>query len=87
MVARRHFSSFCSCGLKNVAWGVGTCTGSITGVFLLSGTSAVKKSVSVTMFNYWVLILFLVLAVILEDAHVPFSNMVLSAFLPFVLDG
>ena len=66
---------------------LGLIGGSIIGVFFLTDTSMVKKIASVTMFNYWLLIVFLVLVVVLEDAHVLFCNMVLGAFLPFVLDG
>ncbi|PPE03208.1 hypothetical protein [Holospora curviuscula] len=73
--------------LKTWPGALGLMAGSGAGLWFLTDPRSLKQVVSVTMFHYWLLILFLVLAGVLEDAHVLFSNMVLSSILPFVLEG
>ncbi|ETZ06772.1 hypothetical protein P618_201063 [Holospora obtusa F1] len=62
-------------------------SGSCSGAWFLKDRIFSKNLFSVTVFNYWLLSIFLMLAIFLEDAQVIFLNMVLSAVLPFVLEG
>ncbi|ETZ04667.1 hypothetical protein K737_300924 [Holospora undulata HU1] len=62
-------------------------SGACCGVWFLKDQFSLKKMYAVSMWNYWILSAFLMLAIALEDAQVVFCNMALSATLPFVLEG
>lgn len=61
--------------------------GTYVAIWLIHIDYEACKSFSVTMSNYWFLSVFLMLAVLLYDAHYLFVGMALAALLPFTLES